>query len=92
MSKTIDCWIYRSHRHQEMYLYVAQEDGFEELPEALMRHFGAPALVMQLPLNPAQRLAREDVNQVMANLQTQGYHLQLPPDIRPRLREGSDGF
>ena len=92
MSKTIDCWIYRSQRHQEMYLYVAQEDGFEELPEALMRHFGAPALVMQLPLNPARRLAREDVNQVMANLQTQGYHLQLPPDIRPRLRDRADGF
>jgi len=92
MSKTIDCWIYRSQRQQEMYLYLAQEDGFGELPEALRRHFGRPALVMQLPLHPARRLAREDVNQVMANLQTQGYHLQLPPDIPPPLRDPSDGF
>lgn len=92
MSKTIDCWIYRSQRQQEMYLYLAREDDFEELPEALLRHFGRPQLVMQLPLDPARRLAREDVSQVMANLQAQGYHLQLPPEIHPELRDGVDGF
>lgn len=92
MSGSIDCWIYRSRRHQEMYLYLAREDGFERLPEALQDHFGPPTLVMQLPLDPARRLAREDVGQVMANLRTQGYHLQLPPDLRPTLHHPADGF
>ncbi len=92
MSERIDCWIYRSARKQEMYLYLAREDGFDDLPGALRELFGRPELVMQLPLDRHRRLAREDVEQVMANLRQQGYHLQLPPDIRPGLRDGADGF
>lgn len=92
MSECMDCWIYRSGRKQEMYLYLAREDGFDDLPAALRQHFGRPTLVMRLPLDPTRRLAREDVNQVMANLRTQGYHLQLPAEIRPELRDIGDGF
>ena len=38
---------------------------------------------MELNLHPARRLAREDVVKVMTNLDTQGFHLQMPPEIRP---------
>lgn len=92
MNERIDCWIFRSGRHREMYLYLDREDGFDRLPEALREHFGPPTLVMQLPLDRNRRLAREDVMQVMANLRDQGYHLQLPPEIRPGLRDGADGL
>ncbi len=92
MSHTTDertpCWIYRSSRKEEMYLYLATEDAFDQLPEALLKHFGKPVRVMELPLDPARKLAREDVNQVIRNLREQGFHLQLPPEIHPDLRDG----
>lgn len=84
----VPCWIYKSARKDEMYLYVATEDGFDAVPQALIERFGPRRLVMQLDLHPGRPLAREDVAQVMANLQTQGYHLQLPQEIRPDLHFG----
>jgi uncharacterized protein len=89
MSATnLPCWIYKSPRKGEMYLYLAAEDGFDMVPPALMERFGTPRLVMRLDLHPGRPLAREDVASVMANLRRQGYHLQLPPELRPHLYLG----
>ncbi len=71
-----------------MYLYLAEEDGFEQLPEALRRLFGRPALVMQLDLHPSRPLAREDVTQVITHLRDQGFFLQMPPKLQPHLYHG----
>ncbi len=79
------CWIYRSTRKNEMYLYLREEGDFEHVPEALMRLFGTPALVMELRLHPQRALAREDIGQVMKNLCHQGFHLQMPPTIKPEM-------
>lgn len=80
---TRPCWIYKSPRKEEMYLYLAAREGFEVLPRALLDHFGPPVFVMELALHPERRLARENVVKVMDNLDTQGFHLQMPPEIRP---------
>jgi len=85
----LHCWVYRSPRHPEMYLYLDDEEGFGTLPEGLREHFGEPMLVIELELSPARQLAREDVNMVMSNLRTQGYHLQLPPQLKPNLYPGN---
>lgn len=77
------CWVYRSPHKPEMYLYLAAPDGFDVIPEALLDQFGEPVLVIELELSPDRRLAREDVEIVMCNLRTRGYHLQLPPRLRP---------
>jgi uncharacterized protein YcgL (UPF0745 family) len=71
------------------YLYLAAEDGFDRVPQALLERFGEPRLVLELELNPQRRLAREDVNRVMTNLRERGYHLQMPPDLRPDLYHGN---
>jgi uncharacterized protein YcgL (UPF0745 family) len=73
------CWVFRSSLRDELYLYLARQDGFQDLPEALREHFGTPQLVMTLQLHAGRRLAREDPLKVMASLREQGYHLQLPP-------------
>lgn len=78
------CWIYKVDRHDDVYLYLARESGFAAVPEALMDTLGTPRLVMELELSAERRLAREDVIQVMHNLKSRGYHLQLPPNLRPR--------
>ncbi len=85
----LHCWVYRSPRHQEMYLYLDSEQGFERLPAGLREHFGEPVLVIELELSPTRNLAREDVTMVMSNLRTQGYHLQLPPELKPDLHHGN---
>lgn len=88
-TENLPCWVYRSLRKQEMYLYLASEDGFDQVPEALLAHFGEPLLVIELELSPERKLAREDVELVMRNLRTHGYHLQMPPNLRPTVYHGN---
>lgn len=85
---TLPCWIYRSSRKDEMYLYLAEEDGFEQLPELLKKQFGQPSLVMELELSASRPLAREDVGLVMEKLREQGFYLQMPPKLEPYLYHG----
>ncbi len=85
---TLECWIYRSPRKDEMYLYVCSEDDFSAVPKALLKRFGSPQRVMNLTLNPERKLAREDVVLVMQNLERQGFHLQMPPKLDVNLYMG----
>lgn len=73
------CSIYRSPRKQGMYLYVPRAKGITELPEQLLKLFGKPEHAMDMVLTEQRKLAREDIHKVLENLQTQGFHLQLPP-------------
>ena len=86
---SLRCWVYRSPRKQEMYLYLAREDDFDILPAPLLQGFGRPELVFELELDAQRRLAREDVTQVMHNLREQGFHLQMPPKLTPDLYHGN---
>ncbi|MES9991849.1 MAG: YcgL domain-containing protein [Candidatus Thiodiazotropha sp.] len=84
----ISCWIYRSPRKDEMYLYIAREDDFSCVPEPLLDRFGKPERVMEILLTEQRKLAREDVSQVLVNLRTQGFHLQMPPRMEVDLYRG----
>ena len=90
MSDVLDCWIYKSPRKDEMYLYLAAEEDFECVPRELLDHFGAPWFVMQLALERRRPLAREDVDTVMQNLREQGFHLQMPPKLDSSLYHGNE--
>lgn len=85
----LPCWVYRSPRHPEMYLFLDEEEAFDKVPEALRERFGEPVLVTELELSPERRLAREDVMTVMSNLRARGYHLQMPPLLVPSLYQGN---
>ena len=73
------CSIYRSPRKNEMYLYVLKSDALERVPVELLSAFGKPQHAFDLVLTPERTLAREDIHAVLANLEKQGYHLQMPP-------------
>lgn len=77
------CWIYKSSRKDELYLYVREKDDFDGLPPELMGLIGRPELVMDLELNPRRPLARVDVGRVMEALESRGFFLQMPPTPRP---------
>lgn len=75
--------VFRSGKREGMYLYVPRDRDWRELPDELVRYFGKPAHVMDLLLRPSLRLARADVGRVMADIDEQGFYLQMPP--RPEL-------
>ena len=85
----LHCWVYRSPRKQEMYLYLAGRMRSIPCPLASWRISANPFLVIELELSPDRQLAREDVNRVMANLREQGFHLQMPPKLQPELYHGN---
>ncbi len=73
------CVVLRSEKKQGAYLYLAHEMSPEDVPAELMSSLGVCVEVMQLDLSERQSLASQDIEQVKENLQTVGYHLQIPP-------------
>lgn len=73
-------YIYKSTKKEELYLYIVKKDDFSEVPQELYNSMGKePVFVMELELSPERPLAREDVSMVIRNLETQGFHVQMPP-------------
>jgi uncharacterized protein YcgL (UPF0745 family) len=79
----MQCFVYKSLRKADTYVYLRTSEGFDVLPATLAEQLGQLAFVIEVELSPERKLAREDVNKVMANLTAQGFHLQLPPVIEP---------
>ena len=74
------CFIFRSTKKDEMYLYLSDKNGFDDLDEALKKVFGKPEFSMMVNLDKRKKLARVDIDKVKQQLQQQGYYLQLPPN------------
>jgi uncharacterized protein len=80
---TMKTYIYKSSRKDELYLYLAKKDDFSAVPQALYDSMGKePIFVMDIELTEQRTLAREDINTVRKNLETLGYHVQIPPVIQ----------
>ena len=74
------CHIYRSNRKLDTYLYLAEKDDFSIIPEDLLSVFGEPEFSFSFDLTEQKSLALEDSVEVLENLNSQGYHLQLQGD------------
>jgi len=79
------CSIYKGLKKQGSYLYIkkssALTDDFSILPESLLSILGKLELVMQLEVKPATKLAQADAKDVLAQIELNGFYLQLPdPD------------
>ncbi|MCF6203208.1 MAG: YcgL domain-containing protein [Methylococcaceae bacterium] len=79
----MQCFIYKSLKKSELYLYVENKDDFSKIPESLLNSFGRLEYVMDLELIADLKLAREDVNKVLASLKEKGFFVQIPPTIIP---------
>ena len=75
------CHIYRSNRKLDTYLYLLEKDDFSMIPAELLDVFGPPEFSFSFDLQAARKLSKEDTAQVLENLDSQGYHLQLQDDI-----------
>lgn len=74
------CYIYRCSAKPDMYIYLAEEDGFDKIDEGLRKKLGQLSFAMSLELNNNSKLAKEDPLKVIENLNNQGFHLQMPSD------------
>ncbi len=76
------CYIYRSRRRSDTYLFLPSSDDFSAVPEALMEVFGTPELALEIELTPERKLAQADARQVIDSLREKGFYLQMPPANR----------
>ncbi len=81
MSEAIRCYIYRSGRKADTYLYLIEKDNFSQVPKELLDVFGEAEFSFEFDLTTDRTLAKEDSSVVYDNLKTQGYHLQLADDL-----------
>lgn len=81
----MQCYIYRSSIKDGLYVYLADENGMEKLPEPLKKQLGDPQFSMSLDLTEERKLGQENTQTVLENLATQGYHVQMPKDIEHQL-------
>jgi uncharacterized protein YcgL (UPF0745 family) len=79
----MQCFIYKSLKKDELYLYLQKKDDFTDIPEPLFNSLGRIEFVMELEITPERKLAREDVNKVLFSLQDKGFFVQMPPTIIP---------
>jgi uncharacterized protein YcgL (UPF0745 family) len=73
------CFVYASQRKADTYLWLHQRDNFQAVPAPLALMLGDLRFVLEVQLHAQRRLPYEDTQVVMEHLQTQGWHLQLPP-------------
>jgi uncharacterized protein YcgL (UPF0745 family) len=75
----MQCFIYKSLKKEDLYLYIDKKDDFSKVPEMLFNSFGRMAFVMEIELTPERKLAREDAGKVIASLKEKGFFVQMPP-------------
>ena len=63
-----------------MYIYLAEEDVFDNVPKEIFNSLGIVEFSMELEMTPDTKLAREDTATVLSNLKEHGFHIQLPGD------------
>jgi len=75
----MQCVVYKSLRQFDYFLFIKKDDGFARVPEALKSMLGNLEEIMELELHAQRTLAQADVVEVMAQIEVQGYFLQMPP-------------
>ena len=73
------CYVYKSLSKADTYIFLDQRDAFNKIPNQLLELFGKPKFVLEFDLTKDRKLALADAKQVLANVEEQGYYLQIPP-------------
>ena len=73
------CDVYKSSKKSGLFVYVNRAEGLARVPEDLLAQFGEPSVTLSFKLHETRRMAQQDPVVIMANLETHGYYVQLPP-------------
>jgi uncharacterized protein YcgL (UPF0745 family) len=77
----MQCFIYRSSKKTDTYIYLSDEDKKNNLPEDLNKLLGRLEFVMELDLEKIERLQNADIEEVKFNLNDAGFYIQLPREL-----------
>ncbi len=83
----MNVFVYRSGKKNTWYLYILEEGNFDPVPEQLLGTLNPLELALQFELHPGRTLARGNTEQVIADLQSKGYHLQIGDPLIADLAE-----
>ncbi|HPQ96442.1 MAG: YcgL domain-containing protein [Thiothrix sp.] len=73
------CYVYRSRHKPFTYLLLPEKDNFSRVPLSLIELFGEAVFSFEFELTTERSLVQADPVQVIANMQQNGFFLQLPP-------------
>ena len=71
--------VYKGSKKPDTYLYVDYVEALSRVPDALLAQFGEATEVLSLKLEDGRRLARADAAEVLKQIASAGFYLQLPP-------------
>lgn len=80
------CFIYRSPKKPDNYLYINKNNDFSSVPEALMKVFGKPIFVMKLWLNNERKMMADSPLEIRTKIIENGYFLQMLNDNDFRIK------
>lgn len=75
------CFVYKGARKEDHYLYLPKKITLISqgaLPSALLDMLGELSLVVEFDLDADRNLPQADAKHVLANLEEQGFYVQLP--------------
>ena len=73
------CVVYKGSRKPDAYLFIQREGDFYQVPESLLDLMGTLQLAISLDLTTDSTLAQARVEEVLQQLEDQGFYLQLHP-------------
>lgn len=76
-------YVYHSLKKNGYYLYVSQHDNFESVPDNLLQALGKLEPALNFELTASRKLASENPETVLENIQQSGYHLQITDPLAP---------
>ena len=84
----MEVYVYNSSKKRGYYVYLAQKDAFDVIPDNLKPALGELSLALTFELTPQRKLAQEDPETVRQNIEKNGFHIQisdplLNPDLIP---------
>jgi uncharacterized protein YcgL (UPF0745 family) len=80
LPSSMSCFVYRSKRNNEMYLYLPEKEQFGNVPESLMKLLGEVEFSFEFVLDIERKLLRYQSAEVMRNILDNGFFLQMPPN------------
>ncbi|MCX8600910.1 MULTISPECIES: YcgL domain-containing protein [unclassified Gilliamella] len=71
------CYIYRSDKKENCYLYMENENDFSAIPENVMSIFGKPVFVMKVLLDGKRRFVVGTSDEIEEKIKVDGFFLQM---------------
>lgn len=81
----MECVVHKSLKKDETYIFIATTTPLSDLPDELMKVLGQTEMIMTLKLTPEKKMARGTAAEIMASINQQGFHLQMPEN--PQLND-----